>query len=263
MSDRQSEKALLMTSKIFSITVLTTFVVMLSSGCGKKAPPPEPDYKVLETNVVSQAAPAPNSAMVRLDAKPGSSVRIEGTSTLHNWQVIGKLIGGYLELPTALIGDSGAQVNPGIVEAHCETFIPVRSLRSVTKEGNAYSTMMDDIMYEKFLAGAHPRILYRLQELVLKTAATNAGSPMIFDSRGDLVVAGVTNEISMPVTITVVGDNTLRVSGSVDTKMSAFKIETPAPAGMLIKTGAEVKLLFEWAVGRKPTTAPATTGEPK
>ena len=74
-----------------------------------------------------------------------------------------------------------------------EVFIPVRSLRSITKEGNAYSTAMDDIMYEKFLDAAHPKIFYRIRELILKSSPASARFAVPFsDSRGELVVAGVT-----------------------------------------------------------------------
>jgi hypothetical protein len=33
----------------------------------------------------------------RFDAKPGSKMRLEGTSNVHDWQVEGLIIGGYLE----------------------------------------------------------------------------------------------------------------------------------------------------------------------
>jgi hypothetical protein len=49
------------------------------------------------------------------------------------------------------------------------------------------------------------------------------------------------------------GDNRVKFSGSVTVKMSSFKVEPPAPklALGLIKTGDEIKLLFDWvAVNR-------------
>jgi hypothetical protein len=39
-------------------------------------------------------------------------------------------------------------VNAGKVEAKAEAFVPVRSLKSVEKDGKAYSDRMDEVMYE-------------------------------------------------------------------------------------------------------------------
>ena len=81
---------------------------MLFPGCGKKQPPPEPDYKVLET---TNAAPA-STNFIRFDSKPGSNVRIEGTSSIHDWQVTGKLVGGFLEVGAGFPGNATATVHP-------------------------------------------------------------------------------------------------------------------------------------------------------
>ena len=41
-----------------------------------------------------------------------------------------------------------------------------------------------------------------------------------FDSRGDLVVAGVTNEITMPVFVLPLGNGRLKISGGTSLKMT-------------------------------------------
>src|SRR5512138_339746 len=82
---------------------------------------------------------------IRLNSKPGSlKVRIEGTSNIHDWQVEGKLIGGYMEVGQNFPLEPGKAAEPGKVDAKVEAFIPVRSLRSVEKDGSPYSTKMDD-----------------------------------------------------------------------------------------------------------------------
>ena len=78
-------------------------------------------------------------------------VRIEGTSTVHDWQVEGHLIGGSAELGPGLPTRPGAQALPGVVDAKVSVFIPVRSLKSVEKNGSPYSDPMDEIMYGKLL----------------------------------------------------------------------------------------------------------------
>lgn len=188
----------------------------------------------------------------RFAPKPGlkSKVRIEGTSTIHDWQVESPLVGGFLEVGPGFPLQPGADVKPGKVEARAEVFIPVGSLKSLKKDGTPYSTAMDDIMYEKLLKATHPRIQYRLSELTLKEAPKQADEPFTFEAVGELVVAGVTNKITMPAKVAVLPDKKLKITGSVNVKMTDFKIEPPAPkiALGLIKTGDDVKLLFDWEI---------------
>ncbi len=200
--------------------------------------------------------------MNRFYARSGSKMRIEGTSNIHDWQVESPIIGGYLEVGANFPTEPGQAATPGKVEAHAEPFITVRSLRSIEKDGKFYSDKMDEIMYEKLKALDDPRakITYRLTELTLKEAAKSKEAPYLFDSKGELVVAGVTNQISMPVTVLPLGDKKLKISGSTSVKMTDFKIEPPAPkiALGLIKTGDEVKLLFDWNVAQRTTPAAAS-----
>ena len=190
----------------------------------------------------------------RFDPLPGSKVRIEGTSSIHDWQVEGKLIGGCLETGPGFPIEPGQAVQPGKIEAKVDAFIPVRSLKSVEKDGRPYSDSMDDIMYDKLLQPANPRILYHLTVLVLKEAPKGPADPYLCDATGQLVVAGLTNMIQMPVSVTPLGDKKLKIAGQTAVKMTDFGIKPPAPAIALglIRTGDDVKLIFEWEVGQKP-----------
>ena len=198
--------------------------------------------------------PAADS-LARFNPVPGagSKVRIDGTSSVHDWQVESHLIGGYLEAGSGFPVEPGQSVPPGKVEARANVFIPVLSLTSIEKDGKPYSTQMDDIMREKLKQPASPRIQYRLEELVLKEAPRNPEAPYGFEAKGELVVAGVTNQISMPVQVTPLGGRKLKIAGNTTVKMTDFGIRPPAPAIALglIKTGNEVKLSFEWLVGQK------------
>jgi len=186
-----------------------------------------------------------------LGPKPGgkSKVRIEGTSTIHDWQVEGSLIGGSLELGPNF-PKSPDQAKPGKLDVRAQVFIPVSSLKSVKADGTPYSTAMDDIMHEKLLKAKHPRILYTLQELTLKEGGAKEAGQFEAEAVGDLVVAGVTNRVTFPVQIQVHPDNHVTVKGEVALKMTDFKIEPPAPkiALGLIKTGDDVKVKFQWEV---------------
>jgi polyisoprenoid-binding protein YceI len=89
-----------------------------------------------------------------------------------------------------------------------------------------------------------PKIEYRLTELTLKETPKSADGPFNFDSKGALTLSGVTNQVSFPVTMTR-ADKTMKTTGSTTVKMTSFGIEPPGMV-VLIKTGDDVKLTFEW-----------------
>ena len=198
-------------------------------------------------------------------AKPGSKVRIEGTATaIHTqWAVEGHLIAGYLEVGPGFPVEPGQQVNPGKLEAKCDPYIVVRSLKSIEADGKPYSENMDDVMYDHMKAKEDrtAKITYHLTELTLKEPAKTKDAPYVCEAKGDLQVAGVTNTITMPVNVLPLGDNKLKISGNKALKMTDFKIKPPAPLGIMLKTGDEVKVFFEWMVAAKPAAAPTASAK--
>ncbi len=196
--------------------------------------------------------------MTRFDSKSGPTmkVRIEGTSTVHDWQVEGHLIGGSLEVGPGFPIEPGQAATPGKMQAQARAYIPVRSLKSVEKDGSHYSDKMDEVMYEHIKQDANPRIFFSLTDLTLKETAKAKDAPYLFDAKGKLGVAGVTNEISFPVRILPLGDRKLRVSGGTSVKMSDFGVKPPVLVGIL-STGDEVKLSFDWPVEQKAPAAAA------
>jgi len=202
-------------------------------------------------------------------ARSGSKMRIEGTSNIHDWQVESSIIGGMMEVGPGFPTEPGQAATPGKIDAKVEAFVTVRSLKSIEKDGRPYSDPMDNIMYEKLKASEdpvtkkvpYPRIEYRLSELVLKEAPKDKDGAYVFDAKGDLAIAGVTNKIAMPVNVTPMADKKLKITGTVTLKMTDFKIEPPAPklAFGLIKTGDPVKLIFEWILAPRKAPAPASS----
>ncbi len=200
---------------------------------------------------------AQSADMTRFSARSGSKMRIEGTANMihKNWAVESPIIGGWIDAGPGFPTQPGQEAKAGKVEAKAEVFIMVRSLKSVEDNGKPYSYKMDDIMYEKMKADKDPRarITYHLTELTLKELAKSKDAPYVFESKGELQVAGVTNTITMPVNITPLGDKKLKVTGNISVKMTDFKIEPPAPKlalGML-KTGDDVKLIFDWNLAER------------
>lgn len=196
-----------------------------------------------------------NSATTRLDARSGSKMRLEGTSTMHDWQVESPLILGYIEVGPNFPLEPGQTVTPGKVEAKGEAIVVVQSLRSINKDGKPYEARMDDKMYHMMSYTNYPKIVYRISDLVLKEAAKAKDQPYVFDSKGELAIAGVTNTISMPVNVVPLDGGRVKISGSIVLKMTDFKIE---PANIIVvKTGNDVTVKFEWVVGQKKPAAAA------
>ena len=198
--------------------------------------------------------------MTTFTSRSGSKMRIEGTSNIHDWQVESPFIGGMIEVGANFPMEPGQAVTPGKVEAKGNVFIQVRSLKSLEKDGKPYSDKMDEVMWEHMKEPQNKKIVYHLSELTLKEAPKAKDAPYVLEAKGDLAVAGVTNKITMTVNVLPLGEKKLKITGTTNLKMTDFKIEPPAPkiALGMIKTGDDIKLIFEWMVAqRKAPAAPA------
>jgi polyisoprenoid-binding protein YceI len=178
--------------------------------------------------------PVPNSSKLRMD----------GTSTIHDWHADTDVIGGSMELE-ATFPDASGKSAPSAVKPKVEVKIPVRSLKS------SGGKRMDAVMQEHMKFEQNKMIEYRVLELTPKPGGA-AGSA-VFDAKGALTIAGVTKTNVMPVTIERVENTKLKVKGTAALKMTDFGITPPAPdIGLgLIKTGDDVKLTFEWVTEPK------------
>ena len=168
------------------------------------------------------------------------------------------IIGGYLELGPGFPLAAGQALEPGPVPAKAEAFISVRSLKSVEKNGNPFSDRMDEVMYECLRSEQYRQIRFDLIELLLK-GATNINRVLQYEleAHGTLAIAGVTNEVTMPILVVPEANGRLRVSGGMSLKMTWFGIEPPAydlAVGML-KVGDDVSIKFDWVVGPRSTSS--------
>ncbi len=225
-------------------------------------PPARQSVAVPEQTVAVNSDPP----IQRFIGRPGSKVRIEGTANLIHptWQVESPIIGGFLEVGPGFPLEPGQTLEPGPVQAQVEAFISVRSLKSVEPDGRPYSDRMDEIMYEHLKEQQNHQIRYHLVEMSL-TGATNRNEVLQyeFDSRGELVVAGITNEITMPVFVVPLGNGKLKISGGISLKMTSFRIDPPALrlAVGSIETGDDVSIQFEWVVApKKDSSLPSQSG---
>ena len=175
---------------------------------------------------------------VTYTAQPGSKVKIEGTSSIHDWDVNGSIIGGTLEAD-AKFPDAGTAKPTVAVK------IPIRTLKS-------YQKKMDEVMQETMEMPKFPTIEYKLTEL--KPKGTPKDGKYEFDAVGELTIHGTTKTITMPVTIEKLeGGAKLKIVGKTPLKTTDYGVKAvDVNVGIgHITTGEDVKLSFEWLVGKK------------
>jgi polyisoprenoid-binding protein YceI len=187
---------------------------------------------------------------ITFESRPGSTIKLDGTSTVHDWTVESQIIKGTMEVPADFAKDPATAAK----NTKVEVTIPVRSLKSG-------KSAMNSIMWEAMKMKEHPNIEYKLLELTPKSGGAQ-GTSAQFDAKGSLKVAGVTRTNTFPVTIEKVDATKAKVTGTTTVKMTDFGIKPPAPTVGLgfIKTGDDVKIAFEWQTEQAAPGAPKTAG---
>lgn len=186
--------------------------------------------------------------LVRYQGVPrGSKIKIDGTSTVHNWTVEGKLIGGYMDVEGEFPADLSVASVPELKS------LPVVNVRIPVTSIKSGKRTMDSVMHGAMKKDKHRIISYVLTKMIPSTAKRKTGDPLSYDTEGDLTVAGVKKHIAFPVDLVGHGDGGLRITGKTKVKMTDFGIKPPAPkiALGLIKTGDEVELTFEWITKKR------------
>jgi polyisoprenoid-binding protein YceI len=175
----------------------------------------------------------------------GSIVRVDGTSSAHDWTVTGRQIDGTIEFKVALpAGATKEQIKQALVarpKAVAQVAIPSRTLKSGKKD-------MDKKMIDALRAKKHPEIAYKLVDIEVVGDGGSNGTSFELRATGALTIAGTTRTLEMPMTIEVVDQRHLRISGRTAIKMSDYKVERPQALGGLIKAGDKVVVDVAWIV---------------
>jgi polyisoprenoid-binding protein YceI len=175
----------------------------------------------------------------------GGSMKIIGTSTIHDWDASTKLLGGSFTIAGEFPVDAVESAKPGKIEATTTVVILANSF--ACSSGAA----MDKVMRGAMKTDKNPSIKYRLTSAAVAGKADGGGINLA--TKGNLVVAGVTNSIDMTVVMKNIEGGKVQFSGTAKTKMTDFGIEPPAPSiGLgLIKTADEVTLEFKWQTKKR------------
>ena len=136
---------------------LALLLALLSACQPKKEAPAESELVLPVTTAIDvPAQAAPQGNVVRYEAQPttGSEVRIAGTSTIYDWTVTNKIVGGFIEAEGNFPA-SAAKLGANVSTPKVEVFIPVRAFKS-------YNKKMDEIMLEHLNFPKFQKIEYRL-----------------------------------------------------------------------------------------------------
>jgi RNA polymerase sigma factor (sigma-70 family) len=187
----------------------------------------------------------------RLYVGSGSKVRISGTSNVRDWQAESRVITGSLEVGPGFPISPDKVTGLGRVQAKADVYLGTRSLRSVDRNSSHDSDALDQVIHENLKAEQYPTIHFHLLDLELKGRGGTVS--FIGEARGELEIAGITNEVEMRIQIFLLGDGKFRISGRASSKMSLFEIETRGTklGTMLMQAGDDVKIEFEWLVAAK------------
>ena len=88
------------------------------------------------------------------------------------------------------------------------------------------------------------------------------GAPYRFETQAELGLAGITNRISMPVTVTPMPGNKLKISGDTFIKLANLGLQASRSVSLFIKNGDEIRLSFDCFVARKPPPLTRTQTRP-
>jgi polyisoprenoid-binding protein YceI len=152
---------------------------------------------------------------------PSPVLKVSGGSSLHDW-----------DMTTQTAKAEGVFIVEGgqFKSAKSLTLIfQAESLKSGTSglDKNAYKALKTE---------KNKEIRFVLKEF--------SGSGTSFTAKGDLTIAGVTKPVSLPMTLTAVGDK-FQFEGSVKTKLTFFNIDPPTALMGTVKTHDDVTLTFK------------------
>jgi YceI-like domain len=186
----------------------------------------------------------------------GSKVKIDGTSSLHDWTVNGQQIDGKVEfLIKVPDGATAKQITQAILadpKVKADVAIPVSSLKSAKKDKD-----MDKKMYEALKSKANPTISYYLTELKVVSESNPDRTDFQLNTIGELTIAGERRTLKMPMAIEVLDGRQLRITGRTWITMSDYNIKRITALGGMIKCGDTVEVKVEWLLA---SPSPAVAG---
>lgn len=156
-----------------------------------------------------------------------SSVKMSGTSTLHDWTADVTKVSGSGQLTfsnNALSGIKSLNIN-----------MTTNSIKS------SKGSTMDNNIYKELKAKANPTMAYSLTKV---NSISQKGGVYTLETEGKLTIAGTTKTIALSVTGKVAGTEIV-FKGTKKLKMTDFNVEPPVLFLGTLKTDNNVDITFE------------------
>jgi len=150
---------------------------------------------------------------------------IEGTSTLHDWEMISEKCKGSITYTL-----DGTDLNIGSIKV----IVGVETLKSGKKT-------MDNKCYEALKSDDFPNITYEFKSASSMKSTGNGNFTAVFN--GNLTIAGNTKNIPIDVTIEAT-TGSIKIKGRKPIKMTDFGVEPPTALLGTIKTGNDITIDF-------------------
>jgi polyisoprenoid-binding protein YceI len=184
---------------------------------------------ILAVVILAGMASAPALAQHKYQlAGSNYSLKIEGTSNVHDWSMTAEDISG-----TAMVtfGDNG-------LEGFDKVNISVRS-----KKIESGKRIMNNKTYDALEADDHPTIHY---ELISVSNLESSGNQFSGKATGKLEIAGESNIVTIPFQGSIVNGNTFKVNGDFSLEMTDYGIDPPTAMLGTLKTGNQLTLNYEF-----------------
>jgi len=200
------------------------------------------------------ALPLVSDAQTRYSSQPGkSSLKVDGTSTFHDWEMESHVIGGAIEFAPGVDFDLTKGAITGLKDGKLPATVHANmAVSALHSKAEHLPEVMDNIMQQHMKAADFPTIRYTVAALSLTNATP--GKPFEFSATGQLSISGVTNSVTFPVSIEQTDPTHLRVKGQYKMKMTDFKIDPPAPHPLglpTMKCGDDITVIFDWILQKR------------
>jgi len=153
-----------------------------------------------------------------------SSLKVFGTSNIHDWHIDAEEQSGTLTFKN---------VATGAIEK-CNIAVVVESLKSG-------KSSMDKNTYKALNADSYTTISFQLTEV--KKVTSKGDGKFDISSQGDLTISGVKKSVPLDFTVVIAGDKTI-LTGEKKIVMTEYNIEPPKALFGTITTGDEVTIKF-------------------